>query len=65
MYLFENRPFQLDQQLKYPSLTESSVQNACCYWLSNGRSINDKNLDYEIETCAGCLLWSSPVVDQR
>ena len=50
MFVFENHLFQPPSQPKNPRLTESSALKACYCWLPDGRSINHKNLDYEIET---------------
>ena len=50
MFVFENHLFQPSPHPQNPRLTESSALNACYDWLPDGRSINYKNLDYEIET---------------
>ena len=50
MFVFENHLFQPSPHPPNPRLTESSALNACYDWLPDGRSINYKNLDYEIET---------------
>ena len=50
MFVFENHLFQPPSQPKNRRLTESSALKACYCWLPDGRSINHKNLDYEIET---------------
>ena len=50
MFVFENHLFQPSPHPQNPRLTESSALNACYDWLPKGRSINYKNLDYEIET---------------
>ena len=51
MHVFENRLFQSSEKLNIHRLTECSTLNPHNYWLSNGRSIKEKNLESEIETC--------------
>ena len=55
MHVFENRLFQSREKLNIRRLTECSTLNPHNYWLSNGRSIKDKNLKSEIETPTDCL----------
>ena len=50
MHVFENRLFQSSEKLNIRRLTECSTLNPHNYWLSNGRSIKEKNLESEIET---------------
>ena len=50
MHVFENRLFQSSEKLNIHRLTECSTLNPHNYWLSNGRSIKEKNLESEIET---------------
>ena len=50
MDVFENRLSQPNEKLNIHRLTECSTLNPHNYWLSNGRSIKEKNLESEIET---------------
>ena len=58
MHVFENRLFLSSEKSNICRLTECSTLNPHNYWLSNGRSIKDKNLKSEIETQVGGSLMA-------
>ena len=50
MLSFEKRFFQSHLHAQNQRLTEMGALNPCYGWLSNGGCINQKTLNYEIET---------------